>query len=506
MPRCANLLPRRATAAFAKAPLRLLRPAAALVLPAAILLALPGSGAARQGADALSRVDSVFVAVADPAGPGCALAVVQDGRFAFSRGYGTANLDYGVPIDGRSVFYLASVSKQFTAAAVALAAAEEHLSLDDDVRRWLPEVPDYGTPITIRHLVHHTSGLRDYLTLIALAGRRADDHWTDAALAELIVRQQSTNFPPGTEFLYSNTGYVMLADVVGRATGSSLRQYADSRIFQPLGMASTHFHDDAGRVVPRRVIGYGRGADGEFRLNHWFAFDKVGDGGLYASAEDLARWEENFFSGRVGGATFLARIHQRGILSSGDSIPYAFGLTHGTYRGLPTVGHGGSLAGFRTMVLRFPEQRFSSIVLCNTPSANPTLLAQRTAEIFLDGAMAPPATPQGQPATAQTAAAPALPAAAAAAMASGLGRYTGRFHSEELDAVYTLVEEGGTLVVRRGADTRIPLRATEADVFAAATGLVLRFEGGAAAPGGAASFTIDAGRVRGIRFLRIGDG
>jgi CubicO group peptidase (beta-lactamase class C family) len=454
----------------------------------------PGATAARE----LALVDSVFTAFADATAPGCALAVVRDGRFAFSRGYGSANLDYGIPIDGRSVFYLASVSKQFTAAAIALAAADGRLSLDDDVRVHMPELPDYGTPITVRQLVHHTSGLRDYLTLISLSGRRADDHWTDAALLELIARQRATNFPPGSEYLYSNTGYVLLAAIAGRATGSTLRRYVDERIFRPLGMRDSHFHDDAGQVVPRRVIGYARGAGGAFRMNHWFAFDKVGDGGMYSSVEDLARWEQNFYSGAVGGPRFLEQIHQRGMLTGGDTIPYAFGLTHGTHRGLSTVSHGGSLAGFRTAVLRFPEQRFSSIVLCNSPAANAAQLAHQVAAVFLGSQMsAPAAPPMAAAANTPTTQAAGAPAAQPAGLsASDLARYTGRFHSDELDALYTLEPGAGVLVLRRGADTRVELRPSASGEFSGGF-LLLRFDDEAAA------FVIDAGRVRGIRFQRM---
>jgi CubicO group peptidase (beta-lactamase class C family) len=473
----------------------LLRPASALLVAAAASAGgVSGAAAQQPGAAELARVDSVFAAFADPAAPGCALAVVRDGRFAFSRGYGSANLDYGIPIDGRSVFYLASVSKQFTAAAVALAAAEGRLSLDDDIRVHMPELPDYGTPITVRQLVHHTSGLRDYLTLISLSGRRADDHWTDAALLELIARQRATNFTPGSEYLYSNTGYVLLAAITGRATGSTLRRYADERIFRPLGMRDTHFHDDAGQVVPRRVIGYARRPDGTFRLNHWFAFDKVGDGGLYATAEDLARWEQNFYSGAVGGAPFLAQIEQRGALTGGDSIAYAFGLTHGSHRGLRTVSHGGSLAGFRTNVLRFPEQRFSAIVLCNTSAANAGQLAQQVAAVFLESQMRTPVAAGAVGAAAAQAAANA-PAAQPIA-AADLARYAGRFHSDELDAVYTLEPGADVLVLRRGADTRIELRPAASGEFRGGS-LVLRFDDDGA------GFVIDAGRVRGIRFQRM---
>jgi len=480
----------------------LLRPTHALLAAAAILTTSAQLSpvaaqplATEPTAAESARLDSIFSDFSDPAAPGCALAVVRDGRFAFSRGYGSANLDYGVPIDGRSVFYLASVSKQFTAAAVALAAAEGRISLDDDIRLYIPELPDYGTSITVRQLVHHTSGLRDYLTLISLSGRRGDDHWTDAALLELIARQRGTNFPPGSEYLYSNTGYVLLAEIIGRATDSSLRRYADERIFQPLGMRDTHFHDDAGEIVPRRVIGYARDEDGGFRLNHWFAFDKVGDGGLYSTAEDLARWEENFFSGRVGGAPFLEQMQQRGVLANGDTLQYAFGLMHDTHRGLPTVGHGGGLAGFRTMTLRFPEERFSVVVLCNTPEANSVQLAQRVASVLLGERMSAPVTDEVEEPPLD---APDAPDAEDAQLpASDFRRHAGRFYSEELDAVYELEPGHDVLFLRLGAEAEIELRPGGPGEFLGGPGAVLRFDADAA------GFVLDAGRVRGIRFVRL---
>jgi CubicO group peptidase (beta-lactamase class C family) len=477
-------------------PARDLRQGAALLLGALLTAAAPVRAQVAPDVS-LPRVDSIFAAFADPAAPGCATAVVLDGRFALARGYGSSNLDYGIPLDGRSVFYLASVSKQFTAAAVALAAAEGHLSLDDDVRRFVPELPDYGAAITVRHLVHHTSGLRDYLTLIPLAGRRADDHWSDAALLELITRQRALNFRPGSEYLYSNTGYVLLAEIVRRATGLSLRDYTDARFFRPLGMHATHFHDDAGAVVPRRVIGYSRTADGAHRINHWFAFDKVGDGGLYSSVEDLARWEESFHAGTPGGAPLLEQLLQRGVLTGGDTIAYAFGLNLGRFRGLPTVEHGGSLAGFRTVTLRIPSQRFSAVVLCNTPAANPSQLARRLAELYLNDVLEP-APAAGAAAAAAAAARPPVAAPdrdePPAADAAALAVFAGSYHSDELDAGYTIRLVGHRLLLRRGqADT--VLSATSTSTFAAG-GLVLRFADDAR------SFTLDAGRVRGIVFHR----
>jgi CubicO group peptidase (beta-lactamase class C family) len=461
--------------------------AAALLLAAAV----PSSTHAQDQRSA--RVDSMFASFAVPGSPGCAVGAIMDGKLVHGRGYGLANLDYDVPIDTRSVFYLASVSKQVTAFAVGLAAQEGKLSLDDDVRKYIPELPDYGTPVTIRHLVHHTSGVRDYLTLIPLSGRHADDAWTDAAFLDLIARQKALNFTPGSEFLYSNTGYVLLAEIVKRATGKSLREYADERIFQPLGMRDTHFHDDAGVIVPRRVIGYVRGPAG-WRMNHWFSFDKVGDGGLYSTIEDLARWDANFYSGVVGGSALREQVVQRGVLTKGDTIPYAFGLNVSSYRGLRILDHGGSLTGFRTGLLRFPDQRFTAVVLCNTPAANTGQLARRVADVYLGDRMstAPTAIGPAGPPQQRNAPPPVLTAA------EGAG-YAGSYRSEELEATYVLEADSGQLVMRSGV-SRSAMRRLASDVLNAGN-VTLRFSRDAT--GQITGFSLDAGRVRGIRFDRV---
>ncbi len=440
-----------------------------------------------------ARVDSVFASLAVPGSPGCAVGVMQDGRLAYGRGYGSANLDYDVPIDTRSRFYLASVSKQVTAFVVALAAQEGKLKFDDDVRKYIPELPDYGTPVTIRNLIHHTSGVRDYLTLIPLSGRHADDAWTDAAFLALVTRQKALNFAPGTEYLYSNTGYVLLAEIVRRATGKSLRRYADEKTFQPLGMRDTHFHDDASLVVPRRVIGYTRTPDG-WRMNHWFSFDKVGDGGLYSTIEDLAKWDANFYSGQVGGAALQQQVVQRGVLTKGDTIPYAFGLTVTSFRGLRVLEHGGSLTGFRTGLMRFPDQRFSVVVLCNASTAVPSFYARRVAEVYLGDRMTGPAIARGGgPPPPQQGTQPAPLNAAEGA------DYVGSYRSEELEAVYVFAADSGRLVMRNGPASTV-VRRSAPDILNAGN-TTLRFSRDPA--GRVTGFTLDAGRVRGIRFERM---
>ena len=213
--------------------------------------------------DTRDRIDAVFAEYDRTDGPGCAVGVARAGTLVYGRGYGMGQMDHGIPLSERSVFYLASVAKQFAAAAVVIAAHEGHLSLDDEVRRHIPEFPDYGQgAVTVRHLVHHTGGVRDYLTLMSLAGTPYENILTDEAMLGLITRQKELNFAPGSEHLYSNSGYVLMAEIVKRATGRSLREYADEKIFRPLGMTGTHFHDDRTHIVRDRVFSYDPGPDG----------------------------------------------------------------------------------------------------------------------------------------------------------------------------------------------------------------------------------------------------
>ncbi len=445
------------------------------------------------------RIDAIFAEWANPESPGCGLSVVEAGRPVYSRGYGSANLDYQAPITSQTVFYLASVSKQFTAAAVALAALQGYLSLDDDIRKWFPELPDYGATITVSDLVHHTSGLRDYLTLMSLAGMSYGDSWLDDEIVELIARQQGLNFEPGTEYLYSNSGYFLMSELVGRATGLSLREYTTREMFEPLGMHDTWFHDDATQIVRNRAVAYGRDGHG-FRITHLFNFDKVGSGGLYSTLDDLARWDANFYDGRIGGPDFLRTMHTRGVLASGDTLRYAFGLNIGDYRDRPTVEHGGSMMGFRTSMLRFPEDRTTVIVLCNLGNINPGQLAQQVADVVLADRLGPAPEPRGRPAAAPAADEPDT----APKPGSPLEAYAGSYHSPELAVSYQIqADENGLLLTRPRTD-HVELVSLGDDTFRVRRGgWSIRFIRGD--DEAITSFVLDAGRVRGIRFDRAVD-
>ncbi len=334
-------------------------------------------------------VDKVFAAYDKPISPGCALGVIRDGNFLYKRGYGEASLELAVPITPESVFYMGSVSKQFTAASAVLAAEQGYLSLDDNVRKYIPELPSYGKPITLREMLHHTSGLRDIFGLLLLGGRNVEDIHTTPELLDLISRQKNLNFPPGDEFLYSNTNYFLMGVVIHRATGKPLSQFAEENIFKPLGMTHTRFYDDRTVVVPGRVPAYEPREGGGFSVDWSTNFEKVGDGGLMSSLDDLLLWDRNFYDDKLGKGTLLKELQTQGVLNDGKKIEYALGLVISSYRGLPIVEHGGALFGYRTEILRFPQQKFSVVCLCNVGTSNPRRLANEVADIYLREQLSP---------------------------------------------------------------------------------------------------------------------
>ena len=396
-----------------------------------------------------ARVDRIFAAYDRRDSPGCAVGVVRDGKWVYRHGYGMADLDHDIPNGDGMVYYVGSISKQFTAAAIALLALDGRLSLDDPVRKWVPELPDYGAPLTIRHLVHHTGGVRDIYALMALRGDRLEDVFPDSAALALIARQQSTAFTPGTQYSYSNSGYFLLGLIVKRASGQSLREFADARIFAPLGMTHTHFHDDGMHVLKGRAFSYAKGADGQWRLAYLANFDKTGAGGLWTTVDDLAKWDANYYTHQVGGDALQAMIHTRGVLASGDTLPYAFGNTVVTWRGQRMTEHTGSLMGYQAYVGRYPDQRLSVLLTCNAENANTQRLGRAVAEVFLGDRLAKADDPAAAPASTTS----ATRQASSATLVTDAGddaAWVGRYYSADLDVAYT---------VQRLADGRLGVAA-----------------------------------------------
>ncbi|HLJ88941.1 MAG TPA: serine hydrolase domain-containing protein [Candidatus Angelobacter sp.] len=336
-----------------------------------------------QKADQERKVDELLAAFDKPGSPGCSVGAVRNGSFIYKKSVGQASIELSVPLTSESVFYMGSVAKQFTAASVLLAAEQGHLSLDDNVRKYLPELPDYGHPITLRKMLHQTSGFRDFLDLLILSGRDPSENIPSGDVLKLIARQKALNNVPGEEWIYSNSNYFLLGEVVRRATGKSLAVFAAENIFQPLGMAHTLFYDDNSLVVPNRVAAYSPGKNGGFVVDWSTSYALVGGGGLMSTVDDLLLWERNFDSNKLGKGTLVKELLEPGTLNNGSRICYAMGLFLSSYRGLPVVEHDGALFGYRAELLRFPEQRFSVMALCNLSSAAPADLAHKIAEVYL---------------------------------------------------------------------------------------------------------------------------
>ena len=330
-----------------------------------------------------SKVDQIFSVFDKPGSPGCSLGVIRDGSFVYRKAYGLGTLEIGVPLSPQSVFYMGSVSKQFTAASVVLAEEQGYLSLDDNVRKYIPELPDYGHAITLRQMIHQTSGFRDFFTLLSLSGHDILDFNSPEEILKIVTRQQGLNNVPGDEWIYSNTNYFLLGVVIKRATKKSLAAFAGENIFKPLGMSHTLFYDDRTLVVPGRVAAYDSSQHGSFSVNWSTTYEVVGGGGLMSTVDDLLLWDRNFYANRLGKGTLVQELQMPGALNNANKISYAMGLDLGNYRGLPIVEHGGALFGYRTELLRFPEQKFTVVCLCNIANAMPENLARKVADRYL---------------------------------------------------------------------------------------------------------------------------
>jgi len=446
---------------------RVHRPAVTVILGLVAISALaaaPREQAPAAKAPELSteaKVDRVFERWNRSDTPGCVVGVAIDGKPVLVKAYGMANLEYGIRLRPDTVFESGSVAKQFTAAAVALLCRDGKLSLDDPVRKHVPELPDFGTPILIRHFLNHTSGLRSQWALMGLAGRPTGlaVHTVDEIL-ELVGRMKELNFKPGDEFLYNNTGYTLLGVVVARASGKSFEAFCQERLFKPLGMTRTGWREDFRAVVPDRATAYGRRPDGKFYTNMSFT-NVIGNGGLLTTVGDLLVWNQNLDDPRVGGRALVEQLETRGRLNDGFENEYAQGLVVTTYKGLREVSHGGSTAGYQTFLARFPSERLSVAVLSNVTASGPAGLARQVADIYLAGKIKEPTLP-----------------VAAAVPAETLKKYVGVFREPLTGAATRVVLDNDGKTLRVGGQPLVPLSGTE---FATADGSRrTTFEAGAA--------------------------
>ncbi|OGD28742.1 MAG: hypothetical protein A2V57_08010 [Candidatus Aminicenantes bacterium RBG_19FT_COMBO_65_30] len=390
-----------------------------------------------------AKVDRVFERWNRSDTPGCVVGVAVDGKPVLVKAYGMANLEYGIRLRPDTVFESGSVAKQFTATAIALLVQDGKLSLDDPVRKYIPELPDFGTPVLIRHFLNHTSGLRSQWPLMSLSGRPTGlaVHTVDEIL-ELVSRMKELNFKPGDEFLYNNTGYTLLGVVVARVSGKSLDAFCQERMFKPLGMARTQWRADFRGIVPDRATAYGRKSDGTFTTNMSFT-DVIGNGGLLTTVGDLLIWNENLDSPRVGGRALVDQLETRGRLNDGFENEYAQGLNVTTYKGLREVSHGGSTAGYQAFLARFPEARLSIAVLSNVTASGPARLVHEVADIFLAGKFKEPAKP-----------------VAAAVPIETLKRYIGVYREPLTDAAMRVELDKDGKTLRIGGQAVVPVSGT----------------------------------------------
>ena len=438
-----------------------------------------------------TRIDGLLAEWDRPSSPGASVAVAQEGEVVYAKGFGSANVEYGVDIAPSTVFDIASVSKQFGAYAIAILEDEGRLDLDDDCRDRLPDMPDFGPTITLRHLLHHTGGIRDWVQAMVMAGVRMDDTILFEDILRFARRQRDLNFAPGAEHLYSNTGYNLLAETVARVSGMSFREFTHERIFAPLGMTSTHFHDDHREVIPGRAASYEPDADGAL-LNATDNLTALGSSSLH-SAADLARWAINLDTRAVGPVAALARLNERGAAMPGGDSTYGFGQVTDEYRGRPILHHSGSWRGFRSHLLRFPEDRFAVVVLSNVSTFHAGPMARRIADVCLADQLGPP--PAAREARVGEPDALVAPPSAAA-----LGAYAGRYYSVELDTTYTVAVRDDGVHASHARHRDMPLVWVGDDAFTGDPAFFGRAQ--FTRDGGEADgFLLSVARVRNVRFV-----
>jgi CubicO group peptidase (beta-lactamase class C family) len=455
----------------------------------AILILAISPGAAQSPAIE-AAVDEIF-GKWTTATPGCAVGVAVGGKPVLVKAYGMADLEHDVRNTPETIFESGSVAKQFTALAIMLLVGDGKLSLDDAVRRYIPELPDYGMSLTIRHMLTHTSGLRDWGSVAGIAGApRTTREYTHGHVLDIVSRQKSLNFTPGSRYSYSNTGYNLSAIIVARVSGMPFAEFSRQRIFLPLGMTRTSWRDDHTRIVKGRAIAYSADREGRYTIE--MPFENVhGNGGLLTTVGDLLKWNENFVDGTVGSAAALTAMQTTGVFTDGKPQDYALGLMVGTYRGVKNVSHSGSTAGYRAHLNRFPESRTSVAVLCNGSDGDATRSANRVSDVVLRDRLKP-ATPARAAAAAPAAMNPPPSPADLAALA-------GSYWSDEAETLLVAAVDQGALVLKRRPDGVIRLTPIAPDKFRGSIGTVAFLRNGSGAVEG---LSVNQERVWDLRFAK----
>lgn len=394
------------------------------------------------------QIDQVFAEYSKAESPGCALGVYRDHAMWYQQGYGLASLEHRVPIAPQhTVFDIGSTSKQFMAASILLLEQDGKLKTTDDIRQYLPEMPDYGYRITIDHLIHHTSGIRDYITLLMMTDIKIEDHTSDTQALHMIARQSALDFVPGTEFSYSNSGYFLLSQIVQRVSGKTWVEFADERLFKPLSMLDSQVLNNHKKVIGHRATAYETLGENQFavQMSNW---EQTGDGAVQTTVADLLKWDTNFYQPKVGGKKLIDELYRTTTLQSGDKVKhdYARGLHHTVIHGMPAVQHGGAWAGYRAELIRIPEQKFSVAVLCNVALSNPTMLARQVIDVVLADKIQ--SAVAASPANEATAIMPST--VGEGAVIANVDQYVGMYWNQKDGLVRTLEVRDGKLFYVRG--------------------------------------------------------
>ncbi len=435
-----------------------------------------------------ATVNHLFARYATDSTPGCSIGIARGAELLFAHGYGRANLEDGTPITAETVFEAGSVSKQVTAAAVLLLAARGHLTLDDNILRFFPELHDFGTPITVRNLMQHTSGLRDWGAIAELEGwPRGSRAVTHSDVLAILARQRGLNHPVGGAFSYTNSGYNLMVMLVERVSGESFPAFTAREFFVPLGMTHTGWRDDYTRVVPGRAQAYARRGPG-WRLDMPFE-NAYGNGGLLTTVGDLLRWTEAIAEHRIGSPDVSGVMQTPGKLTTGAPIQYGGGLFITSFRGVREISHSGATAGYRAFLAQYPDSRYQVAVLCNNGEANSIVLAHDAMAPLVG--FAPPPSPT-TPTTRKT---PPVVSPSRRALAA----LTGTWSSAEAAARWTVALQGDTLRVTRRPGDVFSLRPTAPDQFSGA-GLTLHFDRNAA--GAVTGLRVTISRANDIPFVR----
>lgn len=467
----------------------------ALVLAAGVV---PGAALGQVSlADQAVRADAVLAEHARAGEPGIVAVVVRDGAVVYRGALGLASLEQLTPLTPQSVLDIGSVSKQFTAFAVVLLEARGRLSLDDDIRKHLPELPEFAQGVTIRNLLQHTGGLREIYNTLMIGGWQSGDAMMQEQAVRLVLAQPALQFAPGSEHLYNNTGYMLLAEIVARVTGEPFASWMHDNVFTPLGMSRTVIMHRLGQVIRGSADSYAGGDSGDNGFVRVYDNSTIqGAGGIYSTVDDMAQWIRHWNQPVVGTRALLERMQERTVLTKGDTLAYALGVNVGSVRGLRRIQHGGSSAGFRSSLIILPEAGGGVIVQSNNAGVNAGRVANALMEIFFaDRMQAAPvrtadATDEAEDDGADAASWQPSPAE--------LARYTGTYYSAEVEAVYNLVVTGDTLVLRHRRIGEVKLQPRRRDVFGGRVVGELRFERDDA--GRITGFVVGNGRTRDVRF------